>query len=145
MPPRKRKEESSVAATKTDSVDLSNSEDTEFYNIHEGNRGRQPGEYLDVVERMQAEFRRADVEDREPDFDNPPATAGTPLVTKAILDTVVNPSSVGNTDDQLVAPEPVSTLPVDLSDGAAEVNVTGGEGEIPAAETTSTEREEVTL
>ena len=40
-------------------------------------------QYLDEVERRNAEITRAKAEDREPDLDNPPATQGTPLYTEA--------------------------------------------------------------
>jgi hypothetical protein len=40
------------------------------------------GTYLDRVERERAEVARAKVEGREPDLDNPPACAGTPVITK---------------------------------------------------------------
>jgi len=55
--------------------------------------GRDGGPYLDQVECERAEVLRAKVEDREPDFDNPPPVAGTPLVTGAQLAAMVNPSS----------------------------------------------------
>jgi hypothetical protein len=38
------------------------------------------GVYLDDVQRRDAEAVRARIEDRDPDFDNPPATVSTPLV-----------------------------------------------------------------
>jgi hypothetical protein len=53
----------------------------ELYNPHDSLTGRDGGPYLDQVEAVEAERRRALVEDREPDLDNPPATAGIPLVT----------------------------------------------------------------
>lgn len=54
---------------------------TPLYNPNDNVTGRDGGPYLDEVEARNAEARRAVVEDREPDFDNPPATAGIPLVT----------------------------------------------------------------
>lgn len=60
------------------------SEEVDFYNPHETLK-REPGVYLDVVERQQAEKFRAVAEDREPDFDNMPAGAGTPLVAQGEL------------------------------------------------------------
>ena len=54
---------------------------TPLYNPNDNVTGRDGGPYLDEVEARDAEARRAVVEDREPDFDNPPATAGIPLVT----------------------------------------------------------------
>jgi len=61
--------------------------EVDFYNPHQGLRGRDGGPYLDEEERLAAERRRAKVEDREPeeDLDVVPATAGTPLAVKAQL------------------------------------------------------------
>lgn len=53
----------------------------DLFNPNDNVTGRDGGPYLDEVEARNAEARRAVVEDREPDFDNPPATAGIPLVT----------------------------------------------------------------
>lgn len=52
-----------------------------LYNPHDNLTGRDGGPYLDQVEAIEAEKRRAIVEDREPDLEHPPATAGIPLVT----------------------------------------------------------------
>lgn len=57
--------------------------DVPLYNPNDGITGRDGGPYLDQVEAEQAEVRRAKVEGREPDLDNPPATAGIPLTTAA--------------------------------------------------------------
>jgi cation transport regulator ChaB len=54
-----------------------------LYNANDGVTGRDGGPYLDVVEAEEAEKRRAVVEDREPDFDNLPATAGIQLNSAA--------------------------------------------------------------
>lgn len=54
-----------------------------LYNANDGVTGRDGGPYLDEVEVIRAEERRALVEDREPDYDNPPATAGIQLNTAA--------------------------------------------------------------
>ena len=71
-----------------------------LYNPHDGLTGRDGGPYLDQEERRLAEITRAAKEGREPDFDNAPATAGTPLVTAATLVTLANsasnPSQSGN-------------------------------------------------
>lgn len=56
-----------------------------LYNAQHGKTPRTGGPYLDDVEREQAEIRRAKVEGREPDLDNPPPTAGTVLVPKSML------------------------------------------------------------
>lgn len=65
-----------------------------LYNPHDGLTGRDGGPYLDQEERRLAEIRRAAVEGREPDLDNPPATAGTPLVTAGQLVQMANPTSI---------------------------------------------------
>lgn len=64
-----------------------------LYNPHRGLTGRDGGPYLDEVERRRAEEVRAQVENREPDFDNMPAVAGTPLVVAGQLANAANPSS----------------------------------------------------
>lgn len=56
-----------------------------LYNAQHGKTPRTGGPYLDDVEREQAEIRRAKMENREPDLDNPPPTAGTVLVPKSML------------------------------------------------------------
>lgn len=55
--------------------------DVNLYNPYDGVAGRDGGPYLDQVEAIEAEKIRAQIEGREPDLDNPPATAGQPLVT----------------------------------------------------------------
>lgn len=52
-----------------------------LYNANDGLTGRSGGPYLDELEAEQAEIRRAKIEGREPDLDNPPATAGIQLNT----------------------------------------------------------------
>lgn len=64
-----------------------------LYNPHDGLTGRDGGPYLDQEERNLAEIIRAAKEGREPDFENAPATAGTPLVTAATLVQIANPAS----------------------------------------------------
>lgn len=54
-----------------------------LFNPNDGLTGRDGGPYLDVVEAQEAERRRAEVEGREPDFENLQPTAGVPLVTAA--------------------------------------------------------------
>lgn len=54
-----------------------------LYNANDGVTGRDGGPYLDEIEAREAEKRRAIVEGREPDLDNPPATAGIQLNTAA--------------------------------------------------------------
>lgn len=73
---------------------MPDSKEFKLYNPHDGLTGRDGGPYLDIVERERAEVARAKVEDREPNFDEAPAIAGTPLVTGAQLAFMANPSSV---------------------------------------------------
>jgi hypothetical protein len=56
-------------------------EEQALYNANDGLTGRDGGPYLDVEEDRRAEVIRARIEKREPDLDNPPASAGTVLVT----------------------------------------------------------------
>lgn len=69
-------------------------EKVDLFNPHAGLTGRDGGPYLDQEERRLAEIRRAAIEDREPDFDKAPATAGTPLVTAGELAAMANPASI---------------------------------------------------
>lgn len=57
----------------------------DLYDTNEGKVPRTGGPYLDKLQREEAEKWRAKAEDREPDYDNPPATAATQLVTKDAL------------------------------------------------------------
>lgn len=72
---------------------MADTRETRLYNPHDNLTGRDGGPYLDIVERERAETLRAKVEDREPDYENPPAVAGTPLVTGPQLAFMANPSS----------------------------------------------------
>lgn len=63
--------------------------DRALYNPNDGLTGRDGGPYLDLEEAKRAEIRRAAVEGREPDLDNPGPSAGIQLVTAtALLNTV---------------------------------------------------------
>lgn len=57
----------------------------ELYNAAHGKTKRTGGPYLDDIEREKAEEFRAKMEDREPDYENAPAVAGTLLVPKSQL------------------------------------------------------------
>lgn len=61
-----------------------NTVEEDFVYPHEADprRALPGGVYLDQVQREKAEIARAKAEGREPDLDNPPAAAGTPLVSK---------------------------------------------------------------
>lgn len=67
---------------------------TNLYNPHEGLTGRDGGPYLDREEARLAEIRRAEIEGREPNLDNPPATGGIPLVTARQLVQMAGANSV---------------------------------------------------
>ena len=87
--------------------------DTNFYNAQDGLNGRPGGVYLDVQQRVEAELLRAQSEDREPDLEVPPASAGTTLVTEDRL--VHNPYSNPSSQVPVVNEVgPISTLPVDI-------------------------------
>lgn len=70
-----------------------------LYNSNDGLTGRDGGPYLDQVEVEAAEKRRAVVEGRDADLDNPPATAGIQLNTASqmIFTEDVNQPSRQNT------------------------------------------------
>jgi hypothetical protein len=59
--------------------------DMDLYDANKGLLKRTGGPYLDEIEATKAEERRAVVEGREPDLENPPATIGTVLVPKHYL------------------------------------------------------------
>lgn len=56
-----------------------------LFNPNDGLVGRDGGPYLDVEEAKTAERRRAELEGRKPDLENPGASAGIQLVTAAQL------------------------------------------------------------
>lgn len=107
-----------------------------LYNANDGLTGRDGGPYLDIEEARQAEVNRARVEDREPDFDNMPASAGIVLVTagQALANGTVNnlPSQSNNVtvsaeaalkgvaDDDGNALKVHSYRPVEATEGEAE-------------------------
>lgn len=86
-----------------------------LYNPHDGLTGRDGGPYLDQEERRLAEITRAAKEGREPDFDNAPATAGTPLVTAATLVAIANPASNPSQFANETLPNAVDKLAADES------------------------------
>ena len=88
-----------------------------LYNAQHGKTPRTGGPYLDDVEREQAEIRRAKIENREPDLDNPPPTAGTVLVPKSMLvERDVDKNHLSDTVE--VTNEPVAsyTVPVEKTE-----------------------------
>jgi hypothetical protein len=98
----------------------------DLFNANDGIRGRDGGPYLDDVEREHAELRRAKVEGREPNLENPPATAGIQLVHPSLLadnisshpsraNVVVGAGVVDNYSEAVV-PSPVATVPDKVED-----------------------------
>lgn len=88
----------------------------ELYDANKGKLPRDGGPYLDDIEKEQAELLRAKREDREPDFDNPPASAGTVLVPKSQL--VERSTDKSHFSDTLaVENEPVASYVADNADG----------------------------
>lgn len=75
----------------------------QLFNPHDGLTGRDGGPYLDQEERRLAEIVRAAKEDRDPDFEHAPATAGTALVTANELVKIANPASVPSQDTAIGA------------------------------------------
>jgi len=78
---------------------------TPLFNPNDGLTGRNGGPYLDEVQAQQDEVRRAKVEGREPNLDNPGANAGIQLSTAAqmlhTLNVNNNPSMGIATSDAL--------------------------------------------
>lgn len=97
--------------------------DLNLYDVNNGVRGRDGGPYLDDEQKMRAETVRAKVEGREPDYDNPGATAGTQLrIAELVPDNVyANPSMQGapgpqaildmHADDKNFLANPVAVVP----------------------------------
>jgi hypothetical protein len=88
-----------------------------LYNAAHGKTPRTGGPYLDDVEREEAEIRRAKVEGREPDLENPPASAGTVLVPKsALVERDVDKNHLSDTVE--VTNEPVASyeVPVEVTE-----------------------------
>lgn len=105
-----------------------------MYNALDGTRGRAGGVYLDMVERANAETLRAKQEGREPDYNNPPAVAGTVLVPDAMR--VDNPYT--NTSSVPVDPvkevDPVSNAPVDVGIATGATDTASLEQELAEAQ-----------
>lgn len=104
--------------TEQPSEEVVETTDIKFYNGQDTKEGRLPSSqgYLDELEALEAEKVRAVSEDREPDLEHPPATAGQPLVTaNQLADTSQSTvaSNVANLDGTTdVAIEPTAILPV---------------------------------
>ena len=117
-----------------DAPDGSKFVDRPMFNAHDGIRGRAGGVYLDMVERANAETLRAKQEGRDPDYNNPPAVAGTTLVPDAMrVDNIYT-----NTSSSPVNPvkevDPVSDAPVDVGIATGTTDVSSLEQELAEAE-----------
>jgi hypothetical protein len=88
--------------------------DQDLYIASHGKVPRTGGPYSDDLAREEAEKWRAKAEDREPDYDNPPATAGTLLVPKQYL-RETDTDKVHFSDQVEVVNEPVQTVKVDVT------------------------------
>lgn len=104
--------------------------DTEFFNVFDGTKGRSPGVYLDMQERIEAEKSRAVAEGREPDLSDLGAlgsACSTPVVPEArrVDNSVFSNPSVAFTGE--VEVDPVDTLPVSV----------GNESDVATDETTT--------
>lgn len=73
-----------------------------LYDVNDGLRGRGGGPYADIEERKAAEIRRAEIEGRRPDLENPGAVAGTVLVTASQL-LAANGVNIASTGDNKTA------------------------------------------
>lgn len=79
-------------------------EETGLYNKFQGKHGRTPGVYLDEVERRRLEDYRAQIEGREPDYDNLDIGYA-PLVPESMLtDNSLMSNVSASRDPQEVAP-----------------------------------------
>lgn len=86
----------------------------DLYDANDGKTPRTGGPYLDQVQKEQAEVIRAKAEGREPDLDNPPATAATQLVTAAEL--VERDTDKSHYSDTVkITNEPVASVKVDTT------------------------------
>lgn len=88
----------------------------DLYDANDGKVPRTGGPYLDQLQKEQAEVIRAKAEGREPDLDDPPATAATQLVTKSEL--VERDTDKSHFSDAVeVTNEPVASVLVDTTSG----------------------------
>lgn len=116
-----------------------------LYNPNDSVTGRDGGPYLDEEEARGAEDRRARVEDREPDYENLPATAGVPLVPASVLVTTATvnnlPSKARATD--LALSDALEKVDAEDEEGSR-FNITG-ERDIPGDEDEVEEGDEVNV
>lgn len=111
--------EDNVVDENTHSVNTRKEGDEVIVDLYDANHGKAPrtgGPYLDDIERRNAETWRAQKENREPDYDNPPAVVSTVLVPKSQL--VERDTDKSHfTDAVEVENEPVAQYVADTSDG----------------------------
>jgi hypothetical protein len=86
----------------------------DLYLSSHGKVPRTGGPYSDDLTREEAEKRRAKAEDREPDYDNPPAAGGDLLVPKQYL-RETDTDKVHFSDQVEVRNKPVQTVMVDVT------------------------------
>lgn len=104
-----------------------------LYDINDGLLGRQGSTYADIEERKAAETRRAQIEGREPDYENASAVAGTVLVTASQLLAAqgVHVPNLGDSDDKTAADQAMveAIAATDASTIKAVAEVPGPESE----------------
>lgn len=87
----------------------------DLYDANQGKLPRTGGPYRDDIEKEQAEIQRAKLEGREPNLDDPPASAGTVLVPASQL--VERDTNVSHFSDTLaIKNEPVASYVADTTD-----------------------------
>ena len=74
-----------------------------LFNANDGLTGRDGGPYLDLEEAREAEIRRARVENRKPDLENPPASAGIVLLTGKQVVSNLGVNNLPSQDDSYTA------------------------------------------
>lgn len=95
-------------------VDDDGTQTVDLYIASHGRSPRTGGPYADDIEREKAEEIRAKMENREPDYDNPPATAGTLLVPKSkLVERDVDKSHISETIEVTTKPVDSYTVPVE--------------------------------
>ena len=89
---------------------------TPLYDVNKGVNGRDGGPYLDEIEAQEAERRRAFIENREPDLDNPGPYQGSVLVDAETLIQNHNSTRHGKFEGEIKV-DPVAEVPDADGDG----------------------------